>query len=131
MIVLMSLATAFQNKCYAQKKDIKKISRVMVYGRSGSGDTELIIPTEDKSRTKVKQRGRCYLYLDNYTNYFVDIWVEKEYQGRLSPNTVAIRFDVWTSGNWTHWFARSLAKTYYWQNDSNCNDKRVFMINLK
>ena len=57
--------------------------------------------------------------------------LKKEYQGRLSPNTVAIRFDVWTSGNWTHWFARSLAKTYYWQNDSNCNDKRVFMINLK
>ena len=121
------LATALQTKGYSQKK----APRVMVYGKQGSGDTDLILPEEDKPRIKNKKRGTCYLYLDNYTKYFVDVWVEKEYQGRLSPNTIAVRFDVWTAGNWTHWSAKTVGKSYYWKNDSYCNDRRVFRINLK
>ncbi len=129
VIAVMGLTLAFQNQGYAQKTMAKK--KVMVYGKSGGGDMDMTTPSEDKVRPKSKKRGYCYLYLDNFTGYYVDVWVENQYQGRLSPYATSVRFDVWTPGNWTKWYAKSAGGSYYWSNDSYCNDSRVFTINLK
>ena len=125
-IAVMGLTLAFQTQSFAQAK-----KKVVVYGKSGSGDKDVTVPSEDQVRPKSKKRGYCYLYLDNYTGYYVDVWVEGQYQGRLSPYATSVRFDVWTPGNWTHWYAKTAGGTYYWENSSYCNDSRVFTINLK
>ena len=127
-IAIIGLTICFSNQTEAQAKGKKK---VMVYGKQGGGKENLTVPSEDKQRTKSKKRGYCYLYLDNFTGYYVDVWVEDQYQGRLSPYATSVRFDVWTPGNWTHWYAKSAGGTYYWTNDCYCNDSRVFTINLK
>ncbi|MBA2249497.1 MAG: hypothetical protein H0W12_04835 [Chitinophagaceae bacterium] len=127
-IAIIGLSIAFQAHSYAQTAKKK----VMVFGKQGGGNSNASLPSEDKPREKKsKKRGTCYLYLDNYTGYYVDVWVEDQYQGRLSPYATSVRFDVWTPGNWTKWYAKSAGGTYYWENDSYCNDSRVFTINLK
>ena len=126
-IAIIGLSIGYSNQSQAQKKG----GKVMVYGTKGAGKGTLTVPNEDKPREKKKKRGDCYIYLDNYTGYYVDVWVEDQYQGRLSPYATSVRFDVWTPGNWTHWYAKSAGGTYYWTNDSYCNDSRVFTINLK
>ena len=125
-IVVLGLSLVFQSQSFAQTK--KKIA---VYGKSGSGDKNMSAPSEDQVRPKSKKRGTCYLYLDNYTGYYVDVWVEDQYQGRLSPYATSVKFDVWTPGDWTKWYAKSAGGSYYWENSSYCNDSRVFTINLK
>ena len=126
-VAIIGLSIGYSSQSYAQKKG----GKVPVYGKKGAGKENLTIPNEDKPREKKKKRGDCYLYLDNFTGYYVDVWVEDQYQGRLSPYATSVRFDVWTPGNWTHWYAKSAGGTYYWSNDSYCNDSRVFTINLK
>jgi hypothetical protein len=128
LIAVVGLTLAFQSQSFAQTAPKKK---VMVYGKQGTGGKELSTPSGDEARPKAKKRGTCFLYLDNYTGYYVDVWVEDQYQGRLSPYATSVRFDVWTPGNYTHWYAKTAGGTYYWTNDSYCNDNRAFTINLK
>jgi hypothetical protein len=117
------------DKAQAKPAGKKKVA-VTATTTAPAGKT-LSVPNEDKPREKSKKRGYCYMYMDNYTGYYVDIWVEDQYQGRLSPYATSVRFDIWTSGNWAHWYAKSAGGTYYWSNDSYCNDSRVFTLNLK
>ena len=130
VMAIFGLTFALQTTTFAQAKKAPK--KVAVYGVKGDASSDLTIPSGDEPREKkAKSRGYCYLYLDNFTGYYVDIWVEGQYQGRLSPYATSVRFDVWTPGNYTKWYARTAGGTYSWSNDSYCNDSRVFTINLK
>jgi hypothetical protein len=131
VMAIFGLTFAMQNNAFAQPK--KTTKRVQVYGTQGAGSgADLSVPSGDEVREKKsKSRGYCYLYMDNYTGYYIDIWVEGQYQGRLSPYATSVRFDVWTPGNYTRWYARTAGGTYSWSNDSYCNDSRVFTINLR
>lgn len=103
---------------------------VMVKAQKGSNGMHLMQPNDDKPREKSKKRGSCYVWFDNPTGYYVDIWVEDIYQGRLAPYSTSVRIDVWTPGNWTKWYAETAGGSYYWSNDSYCNDSRRFTITL-
>ena len=127
LVVVMGLSLAFQTESFAQTTKKK----VMVYGKPGTGNKDVAAPSGDEVRPKSKKRGTCYLYLDNFTGYYVDVWVEDQYQGRLSPYATSVRFDVWTPGNYTKWYAKTAGGTYYRTNNSYCNDNRAFTINLK
>ncbi len=131
LVAMMTLSFAIQNDANAQTKKKPAHKHQMVYGQKGSGDNDGTLPSEDKPLKKSKKRGDCSLYMDNFTGYYVDVWVENQYLGRLSPYATSVRMDVWTPGNWTKWYAKTAGGTYYWSNDSYCNDKRVFTINLK
>ena len=127
VIAALGLSLGIQSQSFAQATKKK----VAVYAKEGAGDAKGELPSGDEPRQKSKKRGSCYLYLDNFTGYYVDVWVEDQYQGRLSPYATSVRFDVWTPGNWTKWYAKTAGGTYYWSNNSYCNDNRVFTINLK
>ena len=127
-IAIIGLMIGSQSQSYAQVK----AKKVAVFGKKMEASGDLSSPSDDQPRPKAsKKRGYCYLTLDNYTGYYVDVWVESQYQGRLSPYATSVRFDIWTPGNWTKWEAWTAGKTYYWSNSSYCNDSRTFTINLK
>lgn len=128
-MAVVGLTFAASTEASAQKAPTKKVA---VYGKKSTSDGSMSAPTTDEPRAKKdKKRGSCYVWFDNYTGYYVDIWVEGYYQGRLSPYATSVRIDVWTPGNWTKWTARTAGGTYSWSNDSYCNDSRQFTINLK
>ena len=116
-----------QSNGYAQAKSPTK--NVEVKAKKGSGQ-DVMQPTDDKPREKTKKRGYCYVWFDNPTGYYVDVWVEDIYQGRLSPYTTSVRIDVWTPGSWTKWYAQTAGGSYSWSNNSYCNDSRRFTITL-
>jgi hypothetical protein len=139
-IVGLSLGIHAQDKTKEKTKDGVTTTKtkdggkkkVMVEGTTTApaGKT-LSTPAGDAPVSKPKKRGYCYMKMDNYTGYYVDIWVEDTYMGRLSPYATSVQFDVWVPGNWTHWYAKTAGGTYYWSNDSYCNDSRTFTLNLK
>lgn len=102
-----------------------------VIAKPGSGIQNPVLPVKDSMAVKLHRAGNCYLYLDNFTGYYVDVWVETEYLGRLSPYARAGRFDVTYPSNWTHWSAKTIRGTYNWHSDSYCNDSRVFNLVVK
>ena len=109
-----------QTNVYAQAKAPMK--DVVVKAKKGSSGEKVTQPSDDKPRDKSKKRGYCYVWFDNPTGYYVDIWVEDIYQGRLAPYTTSVRIDVWTPGDWTKWYAQTAGGTYYWSQNSYCND---------
>lgn len=127
-MAVIGLSLAATTDAAAQKQPTKKVA---VYGTKSSGGNTMQAPTKDEARAKNTKRGSCYVWFDNFTGYYVDIWVEGYYQGRLSPYATSVRIDVWTPGNWTKWTAKTAGGTYSWSNDSYCNDSRQFTINLK
>jgi hypothetical protein len=132
--ILFILATLFafllmaENNVNAQAKAPTK--DVIVKAKSGPSNIKVMQPTDDKPREKSKKRGYCYIWFDNPTGYYIDIWVEDIYQGRLAPYSTSVRIDVWTPGDWTKWYAQTSGGTYYWDQDSYCNDSRKFTITL-
>lgn len=129
--VMMSLAVIgftmmFHTKAAAQAPQKKK---VVLEAQQVTEKKDL--PGPDGTPRQKKTRGYCYVYFDNFTGNYVDIWVEGIYQGRLSPYATSVRIDVWVPGNWTKWYAQTTDGALYWSNSSYCNDSRVFTLNLK
>ena len=126
--VLFAFIFMVQSNVYAQMNAPTK--KVTVKATQGSGGQNVTQPTDDKPREKSKKRGYCYVWFDNPTGYYVDVWVEDIYQGRLPPYSTSVRIDVWTPGDWTKWYAQTAGGTYSWSNNSSCNDSRRFTITL-
>jgi hypothetical protein len=132
--IILFLATFFaliimsSSSIYAQGKAPTKT--VTVKAKQGSSGETVSQPTDEKPREKSKTRGYCYIWFDNPTGYYVDVWVEDIYQGRLPPYSTSVRIDVWTPGNWTKWYAQTAGGTYYWSNTGYCNDSRRFTVTL-
>lgn len=128
LAILFALLFMVKSNVAAQAKAPAK--NVTVKATRGSSGTNVMQPNDDKPREKNKKRGYCYIWFDNPTGYYVDIWVEDIYQGRLAPYSTSVRIDVWTPGDWTKWYAQTIGGTYYWNQNSYCNDSRKFTVTL-
>lgn len=126
-LTIIGLTVAFGNTASAQAKPAGK--KVAVEAQDVKEKKDL--PGPDANPREKKTRGYCYVYFDNYTGSYVDVWVEGIYQGRLSPYATSVRIDVWVPGNWTKWYAQTTDGKLYWSNSSYCNDSRTFTLNLK
>jgi len=126
--ILFAFMLLAQNNANAQAKAPTK--NVTVKAKSGSSGMNVMQPNDNKPREKSKKRGYCYVWFDNPTGYYVDVWVEDIYQGRLAPYSTSVRIDVWTPGDWTKWYAQTAGGSYYWSQNSYCNDSRTFTITL-
>ena len=127
-LTVIGLTLAFGNNVNAQDKQAAAGKEVKIAGQKVTDKKNL--PTATDNPREKKTRGFCYVYFNNPTGYYVDIWVENIYQGRLSPYAKSVRIDVWVPGNWTKWYAQTAGGTYYWTNSSFCNDSRVFTVSL-
>ncbi|HEY5464976.1 MAG TPA: hypothetical protein VIJ95_17065 [Hanamia sp.] len=126
--ILFAFMLLAQNNANAQAKAPTKT--VTVKAKSGSSGMNVMQPNDNKPREKSKKRGSCYVWFDNPTGYYVDVWVEDIYQGRLAPYSTSVRIDVWTPGDWTKWYAQTTGGSYYWSQNSYCDDSRTFTITL-
>lgn len=122
-VIGLSLAFSTTAKAQTQRKKVAVTAQEVKEKKD--------MPGPESGQRQKKTRGYCYAYFDNFTGYYVDIWVEGIYQGRLSPYATSVRIDVWVPGNWTKWYAETTDKSLYWSNSSYCNDSRTFTLNLK
>ncbi len=91
------------------------------------GVSEYVIPAGDVAMEKpVLSRGGCVVKFDNWTGYYVDLWVDKVYKGRLNPweNSQLILPE-----GYAEVFCRTLGETYQWQSEGQCNEE--FLLKLE
>ncbi len=91
------------------------------------GVSEYVIPTGDVAIEKpVLSRGGCVVKFDNWTGYYIDLWVDKVYKGRLNPweNSQLVLPE-----GYAEVFCRTLGETYQWQSSGECNEE--FLLKLE
>lgn len=91
------------------------------------GVSEYVIPSGDVLIAKpLMSRGGCVVKFDNWTGFYVDLWVDKVYKGRLNPweNSQLILPE-----GYTEVFCRSMGDTYQWQSAGECNEE--FLLKLE
>lgn len=121
MLLIVGAAFFFVNQLNAQTV----ISGTKVV--KSRGVSEYVIPTGDVAVEKpVLSRGGCVVDLDNWTGYYIDIWVDKVYKGRLNPweNSQLILPE-----GYNEVYCRTMGETYQWQSAGDCSEK--FQLKLE
>jgi hypothetical protein len=90
------------------------------------GVNEYVLPAMDEFVERpVLSRGGCVVKVDNWTGYYVDLWVDKLYKGRLNP---------WASNQmilnqgWTEVYARTMGESYQWKSEGECNEEIILKL---
>ena len=114
--------------CHSQSSGkYNPVKKVLVYGIPIKEDT-LQLVTSDELQSRSHRAGYCYFDIENTTGYFIDLWIEDHYLGRLVPFSGSVKFDIAKPDNWHKWHARTLGKKLMWENKSYCNDNRSFQL---
>ena len=106
------------------------IKKATIYGKPFNSDTLSVVTTDIWQRRSTRA-GYCYFTIENATDYFIDVWIEDYYLGRLAPLSGVVRFDVAQPANWTKWYAKSLSGKTIWSNTSYCNENKAFLLKEK
>ncbi len=121
MLLIVGAAFFFVNQLNAQT--VINGSKVV----KSRGVSEYVIPTGDVSVEKpVLSRGGCVVDFDNWTGYYVDVWVDKIYKGRLNPWEAS---QLILPEGYAEVFCRTMGETYQWQSEGQCNEE--FQLKLE
>lgn len=75
-------------------------------------------PTKDvEAQKEDASRGACCLGFDNYTGYYLDVWVDDVYRGRVAPYKAG---DICVANGFTTYYVETAGGTYYWDGSGDC-----------
>jgi hypothetical protein len=104
----------------------KKYVRPTKSGSAGGGVRGLAdLPVADIDLAQPeKTRGEnCCVELENKTGNFIDIWFDKEYQGRISPWQGS--YSLCSGKSYKEFVAQSVGKTLEWTGKYDCTQPLV------
>ena len=116
VIMLMSI--------FAYSQEVLTATRVV---KSRGAESEYVIPQGDFAFERpVLSRGGCIVKIDNWTGYYVDVWVNKNYKGRLNPweNSQLI-----LNEGFDEIYCRTMGESYQWKSGGECNEQ--FILNVE
>lgn len=126
-VTFLFMLTLLAGSAQAQSKGKKENAAKKVEATRGS--TVYEVPSGDTPKAKpASTRGSsCCIEFSNNTGYWVDVWVDGDYAGRLGPWE---NDDICVGAGYTKWYAQTAGKTYYWSDSGNCNSSFVQNLNL-
>ncbi|MCK9255631.1 MAG: hypothetical protein GX793_01660 [Bacteroidales bacterium] len=110
----------------ANTAEAQKVINAQKFVKS-RGVSEYVIPSGDLAIEKpALSRGGCLIKFDNWTGYYVDLWVDKVYKGRLNPWENS---QLLLPQGYTEVYCRTMGETYQWQSAGKCNEE--FLLKLE
>ena len=111
----------------AQGKKKQDVSGKKV--EASRGASKYIVPVDDTPAPKpTTSRGNsCCIDFSNNTGYYVDIWVDEVYRGRIVPWDQG---SICVGAGYTKWYAQTIGGTYYWGNSGACDVAFIQNLNL-
>jgi hypothetical protein len=96
-----------------EKKNIEEKAKVFEKSRGADENIKTAKPTDDTKANKVeKSRGElCYIYVNNYTGYAIDIYIDGDWMGTIAAYSTAYTYAY--PGN-TKAYGKSIGGTMYW-----------------
>jgi hypothetical protein len=131
-IIISAMATLFMvvlisNSSFAQaqgNKIVKKLTAQSVdVNRGENPNIKSERPTDDK--VAEKSRDNCSIYFDNYTGYYISIYVDGKYKGELAPygsGTVVV------GEGYTTIYCITAGKTKEWNASGNCEGSYTYKL---
>jgi hypothetical protein len=87
------------------------------FDKNGVG-AKLVIPSKDVVAVKPDPaRAQCCLNFDNYTGYWLQVWVDGTYRGNVAPWDEG---GICVSEGWTTYYVRTTGSTYEWSGQGEC-----------
>jgi hypothetical protein len=115
-----------QTAATAKKQIVKELKGKKVdKARGANPNIKTDVPTVDKP--VVKARGGCNIYFDNYTGYYVKVYVDGNYKGTL---------DGWgggwvsVGGGYTTIYCVTTGGSYEWSANGDCNGEYRFKLSV-
>lgn len=139
-IIFLSLAALFimasSTNTFAQKNAIVKSPTAQKVEKSRGGDNPNITtprPTTDvltvpapSSRGGDASRGAyCDIKFENWTGYYIDIYVDGTYQGTVSPWQDYYAYEY---SGYKSIYCETVGGTYYWSDNGNCDGEYTFKM---
>ncbi len=130
--ILYALATLFlvaavSNVTYAQAKKKKKVelkSKTVEANRGENPNIKSGPPTEDNEEKK-SRAAACTVYFDNYTGLYINVYVDGNYKGQLSPygsGTVSV------GDGYTTIYCVSAGGTREWNASGDCRESYTYSL---
>ena len=122
-VTFLMVMVAFFFASQVSAQEILTATRVV---KSRGAQSEYVVPQGDNAIERpVLSRGGCVVKLDNWTGYYVDIWVDKAYKGRLNPweNSQLILPE-----GFNEVYCRTMGESYQWQSSGECNEQFVLQV---
>ena len=122
------LSLGVLNAAIAQKKDVKKVSltgKKMEKSRGADPNIKQGPPTTDVAQEKT--RGACSVDFYNYTGYTINVYVDGNFKGTLSPYGSG---NVTVGSGYTRIYCVTAGGTYSWSANGNCDHSYRYELSV-
>ena len=121
LCLVLCLTNAVNVNAQTAKKASKSVvlkSQKVENSRGENPNIKTTAPTTDKKVDK--SRGDlCQINFDNYTGYYVNVYVDGNYQGQVGPYGSGNVYVV--DGSYTTIYCQTAGGTYYWSTSGTCD----------
>lgn len=120
---LLYSSTAY---CQAKSKIEKKLTG-KAYEKSRGADANIKSnsPTSDKKKEKSRGAALCMIYFDNYSGLYVNVYVDGDYMGTMSPYG---SLTVNEYSGYATIYCKSTGGTKYWSDQGSCDGYYHFKL---
>lgn len=123
--ILLTIGVLFTMALACVAQEVLTATRVV---KSRGAESEYVLPDmndEVAIERPVLSRGGCVVKIDNWTGYYVDLWVDKNYKGRLNPweNSQLIM-----PNGFDEIYCRTMGESYQWMAGGECNEQFVLSL---
>lgn len=131
LVAVLSFGFAAHAQDAPAKKEhvVKDVKATKMTGERGKEKIKNDVPTTDVPTPQPAERGtanECRLTFDNYTPYWVKVFVDGNFKGYIEPWGA---HQVSVANGWSTWYAETAGKTYYWENSGDCQSD--WWVNLR
>lgn len=128
ILIIAFLATAFiHGSAFSQtKKTINKTVKSKPYEATRGQDPKIKsnAPTEDQKQAKSRGAYTCTIYFDNYTGYYINVYVDGDYMGTTAPYGSLTVYAT----NYTTIYCVTTGGTRYWEDSGDCQGYYHFKL---
>ena len=116
-LIALFLAGIFITNVQGQEKKIVESKAQKVEATRGDNpfikvpkavNDENPVPEPKEEQTRATY---CKIWIDNYTGYTIDIYIDGKYKGTIPPWEKQY---TWAIAGKTHFYAETVGRTYYW-----------------
>lgn len=98
---------------------VQDVKATKVAGARGAVTGLGTVPATDSAAAYAECDCGCDVVFDNYTGYWINIYVDSVFKGTLEPYAQGT---LWVNPGSKSWYAETTGGTYYWKGNQNCAD---------
>ena len=129
MICLTVMSVSYVSAQVKKRLIVQDPKQTKVDAKARGAAIKVDKPTTDVAAPAPAQRGStdfCTITFDNYTGYWINVYVDGNYKGDVAPYGVG---DVTVYGGYTTYYCVTAGGTYSWSDNGDCSGD--YHINLK